>query len=432
MTYIEGRSPQDPTFISKLTIVQANMIKPIFSILPYFLLLTISPASILVGQTKADFELLRKDMVEKHVMGAGIKNPKVIEAILKTERHEFMPVSMRDKAYLDAGVPIGASQTISSPFIVAYMTESLEPKESDKVLEIGTGSGYQAAVLSPLVKEVYSIEIVKSLGEKAKRTLKRLKYKNVFTKIGDGYKGWPTKAPFNKIIVTCSPEKVPQPLVDQLVEGGLMVVPVGERYQQTLYLFKKVNGKLDAVPLRPTLFVPMTGNAEDSRIVKPDPLKPFVQNGDFELKPLTDDFMPGWYYQRKLEWVKDKSAPKGDYYVKFSNKEPGTAAHLMQGMAIDGKSIKSVKLSVSFKCKEVKPGYFPYDLPGASITFYDDLRRDLGRLEIGSFRGTKDWKRYYKEVRVPLKAREALVRFGMFGATGEASFDDIRLTFKKE
>lgn len=408
------------------------MMKPIFPRTLFLLLLMLLTESNLFGQTKAEFELLRRDMVEKHVVGAGIKNPKVIEAILTTLRHEFMPVSMRDKAYIDAGVPIGASQTISSPFIVAYMTESLEPKETDKVLEIGTGSGYQAAVLSPLVKEVYSIEIVKSLGERAARTLRRLKYKNVFTKIGDGYKGWPAKAPFNKIIVTCSPEKVPQPLVDQLVEGGLMVVPVGERYQQTLYLFKKVNGKLDAVPLRPTLFVPMTGNAEDSRIVKPDPLNPFVQNGDFELKPLTEDFMPGWYYQRKLEWVKDKSAPKGDYFVKFTNNEPGTAAHLMQGFAIDGKAIKSVKLSVSVKYKNVKAGFFPYDLPGASITFYDELRRDLGRMEIGPFRGTKDWKRYYKEVRVPLKAKEALVRIGMFGATGEVSFDDIRLTFQKE
>lgn len=383
------------------------------------------------GQSKREFEILRKSLVENDIIGAGIKDPRVIQSIMDTLRHEFMPVSMRDKAYLDAGIPIGASQTISSPFIVAYMTESLEPKPSDKVLEIGTGSGYQAAVLSPLVKEVYSIEIVKSLGERAARTLKKLKYKNVFTKIGDGFKGWKEHAPFDKIIVTCSPERVPQPLIDQLREGGLMVVPVGERYQQTLYLLKKVNGKLNALPLRPTLFVPMTGNAEDNRIVKPDPLNPAVANGDFELKPKTEDFMPGWYYQRKMKWVEDKSAPRGDHYITFENDEQGKASHLMQGFAIDGRKIKQLKLSVSFKCKDIAAGLFPYDLPGATITFYDELRRDLGRVEIGPFRGTKDWQRYIKESRVPVKAREALLRIGLFGATGEASFDDIRLSVEK-
>lgn len=384
------------------------------------------------AQSKREYEILRKNLVEVDIIGAGIKNPKVIESILKTQRHEFMPVSMRDKAYIDAGIPIGASQTISSPFIVAYMTESLDPQPTDKVLEIGTGSGYQAAVLSPLVDEVYSIEIVKSLGERAARTLKKLKYKNVFTKIGDGFKGWREHAPFDKIIVTCSPERVPQPLIDQLKEGGLMVVPVGERYQQTLYLLKKTNGQLDAVALRPTLFVPMTGDAEDKRIVKPDPLNPQVANGDFELKPMTKDFMPGWYYQRKLKWVADKLAPKGEHYITFENDEQGKPAHLMQGFAIDGRKIKSLKLSLSFKCKDIQVGLFPYDLPGASITFYDELRRDLGRVEIGPFRGTKnDWQHYFKEARVPSKAREALIRIGMFGATGEASFDNIRLTTQK-
>lgn len=382
------------------------------------------------GQSEADFEILRKNLVEKDIIGAGIKDPRVIESILKTLRHEFMPVSMRDKAYLDAGIPIGARQTISSPFIVAYMTESLKPQPTDRVLEIGTGSGYQAAVLSPLVDEVYSIEIVKSLGERAARTLKRLKYDNVFTKIGDGFKGWREHAPFDKIIVTCSPEKVPVPLINQLKEGGLMVVPVGERYQQTLYLFKKTNGELEKIALRPTLFVPMTGDAEDKRIVKPDPEKPAIANGDFELKPLTKDFIPGWYYQRKLNWIEDKGAPKGDHYITFENDDAGKASHLMQGFAVDGRKVKNLKLSLSFKCKDISAGLFPLDLPGATITFYDELRRDLGRIEIGPFRGTKDWQRYYKESRVPVKAREALIRIGLFGATGEASFDNIRLEYE--
>ncbi len=148
-----------------------------------------------------------------------------------TPRHEFVPRDQQKNAYFDMSLPIGDEQTISGPFVVAYMTEQLDPQPADKVLEIGTGSGYQAAVLSPLVKDVYTIEIVEPLGKRAEPTLKRLKYDNVHVKIGDGYQGWPEHAPFDKIIVTCSPEKVPQPLVDELKEGGRMIVPVGERYR---------------------------------------------------------------------------------------------------------------------------------------------------------------------------------------------------------
>ena len=160
------------------------------------------------------------EMVETAVKGAGITHPKVIRSIQQTLRHEFMPKNVWDQAYLDAGIPIGEGQTISSPFIVAYMTESLDPDREDRVLEIGTGSGYQAAVLSPLVDQVYSIEIVEPLGKQAAKVLKKLKYDNVFTKIGDGFKGWPQHAPFDKIILTCSPEEIPIPLKDQLKEGG--------------------------------------------------------------------------------------------------------------------------------------------------------------------------------------------------------------------
>ena len=144
------------------------------------------------------------------------------------------------------------------------MTEALDPQPEDKVLEIGTGSGYQAAVLSPLVKSVYTIEIVQELAEQASSDLARLKYENVYPRHGDGFKGWPEHAPFDKIIVTCSPESVPKPLVEQLKEGGLIVIPVGERYQQTLYLLRKENGEMKSEALRPTLFVPMTGAAEDT------------------------------------------------------------------------------------------------------------------------------------------------------------------------
>jgi protein-L-isoaspartate(D-aspartate) O-methyltransferase len=197
-------------------------------------------------------------------------------------------------------LPIGEGQTISAPFVVAYMTEKLDPQPTDKVLEIGTGSGYQAAILSPLVAEVYSIEIVESLGQKAARTLKQLDYKNVTTKIGDGYLGWPEHAPFDKIIVTCSPEKVPQPLVEQLKDGGQMVIPVGERYTQELYLLRKKGGKLEREVLVPTMFVPMTGAAEDKRQVRPDPANPKLVNGSFEELAGKSGEPIGWYYQRLM------------------------------------------------------------------------------------------------------------------------------------
>src|SRR5690606_3509491 len=241
------------------------------------------------GQTEAEYSAARRRMVDQAIIGAGITNPRVIQSMLDTPRHEFVPATNRRLAYYDMAIAIGDQQTISSPFIVAYMTEALDPQPDDKVLEIGTGSGYQAAILSPLVKEVYTIEIVESLGKNAERTLTNLGYKNVFVKVGDGYLGWPEKAPFDKIIVTCNPEKVPQPLVDQLAEGGMMVVPVGERYQQTLFLFTKEDGKLKAKALRPTLFVPMTGKAEDAREVKPDPLRPKVVNGSFEEESESED-----------------------------------------------------------------------------------------------------------------------------------------------
>src|SRR5262245_63778246 len=175
------------------------------------------------AQTPAEFEQWRHKLVDQILVPAGITDPQVVQSMRDTPRHEFVPLDQRAKAYYDMGLAIGSSQTISSPLIVAQMTQALKPQPTDKVLEIGTGSGYQAAVLSGLVKEVYSIEIVPELSNTARNTLRRLgTYKNVFTRTGDGYKGWPEKAPFNKIIVTCSPEKPPQDLIDQLADGGLM------------------------------------------------------------------------------------------------------------------------------------------------------------------------------------------------------------------
>ena len=377
------------------------------------------------GKQKQRFKEERARMVKFAVKDAGVTNQRVLDAMVDTPREMFIPNKLWSSAYLDAALPIGDEQTISSPFIVAYMTESLDPQPDDRILEIGTGSGYQAAILSPLVSEVYSIEIVRPLGERAKKTLKRLKYDNVHVKVGDGFKGWPSQAPFDKIILTCSPEIVPEPLKEQLREGGLMVLPMGERHQQNLMLYKKENGKLVPTALRPTLFVPMTGAAEKKREVLPNPDNPQILNGDFEEELPENGFIDGWYYQRSLELVDDKLSPGGKRHVRFTADQVGQKAHLMQGFAINGRVIGKIKLMASVKCDEVLQGTHPQDLPVASITFYDDHRRELGTGFIGPFRGTRDWRNYDNTIRVPENTREALIRIGLFGATGSASFDNV-------
>ena len=364
-------------------------------------------------------------MVENEIIAAGVKDRRVIESMLQTDRHEFVLPKYRRMAYFDMALPIGGDQTISSPFIVSYMTESLDPQPTDKVLEIGTGSGFQAAILSPLVNEVYTIEIVDSLGRKASRLLKRLKYENVHVKIGDGFKGWPEHAPFDKIIVTCSPEDVPKPLVEQLSEGGRMVIPTGERYQQTLYLFTKKDGKLEKEALRPTLFVPMTGAAEEDRDVLPDPKNPLLINSDFEDPSDKDTIVPGWYYGRQLKLV--KSSKSSNQYVTFENKHAGRGSHLLQGLGIDGRSVSRIKLSARVRVESVRPSA---DDTAAAVTiaFYDEGRKTVGNSWIGPWRGTtRDWQDHEKLIRVPPAAREAILRIGLFGATGRASFDNVRI-----
>lgn len=388
--------------------------------------------SSLSAQSSAELEAARRLLVEEAIVGGGIKDERVIKSIRETPRHEFIDRKYRRQAYLDMALPIGDKQTISSPFIVAFMTESLSPTESDRVLEIGTGSGYQAAVLSPLVREVYSIEIVESLGRHAKETLKRLKYDNVHVRVGDGYKGWPEKAPFDKIIVTCSPERIPTPLVEQLKEGGLMIVPVGERYQQTLYLTKKKDGKMATAALRPTLFVPMTGAAEDKREVQPDPDNPEILNGGFDEPLPKNGFVNGWYYQRNLKHIKHAKSPIGEYHVSFTNEHVGAPAHLLQGLAINGKKVQQIELSAWIKSDNVQPGRDSTEQPVVAITFYDPNRKDLGTRWLGPFRGTNEWHQQSKRFPVPLKTQEAIIRIGLFGATGTIAFDGIKLKVVNE
>ena len=201
-------------------------------------------------------------MVQQQLMPRGIKDERVLTAMAKVSREEFVPQDSRAASYTDQPLPIGYGQTISQPYIVAFMTEQLHPSSGDRVLEIGTGSGYQAAVLAELVAEVYSIEIIEPLAKTAEATLQRLGYTNVQVKAGDGYKGWPEHGPFDAITVTCAPDHVPPPLIEQLKEGGRMIIPVGGFGDQELYLLEKKNGELQRRAVLPVRFVPMTGEAE--------------------------------------------------------------------------------------------------------------------------------------------------------------------------
>src|SRR6266403_323485 len=220
------------------------------------------------GQTASpvsDFAAERQRMVQQQLVSRGVHDKRVLAAMSKVPREEFVPADERAAAYTDHPLPIGYDQTISQPYIVAFMTEQLHPKPSDRVLEIGTGSGYQAAILAELVAEVYTIEIAEPLVRNAEATLVRLGYKNVRMKVGDGYKGWPENAPFDAVIVTCAPDRVPRPLTDQLKEGGRMIIPVGDRFAQELYLLEKKNGQLKESAVLPVRFVPMTGEAVKSK-----------------------------------------------------------------------------------------------------------------------------------------------------------------------
>jgi protein-L-isoaspartate(D-aspartate) O-methyltransferase len=199
----------------------------------------------------------RARMVKRQLAARDIRNPRVLEAFARVERHRFVPDGQLAEAYEDYPLPIGHGQTISQPYIVAYMTQALDPKPEDRVLEIGTGSGYQAAILGELCREVYTVEIVPDLGERARRLLADLGYTNVFVRVGDGYKGWPEKAPFDTVIVTCAPEAVPSPLADQVREGGEIVIPVGGRFQQVLVTLRKREGRLEEENRLPVRFVPM-------------------------------------------------------------------------------------------------------------------------------------------------------------------------------
>ena len=221
------------------------------------------PAEVEGAPRPGDDEFLaaRRKMVEAQLAARDIRDPHVLAAMLRVPRHRFVPEALADEAYDDHPLPIGHGQTISQPYIVALMTQLAAPRPDSRALDVGTGSGYQAAVLAELCREVYSIEILEPLTAEAAERLKRLGYRNVTVRTGDGYRGWPEKAPFDLIIVAAAPDHVPQPLIDQLAPGGRLVIPVGDARQELLLIEKVRDGAVRRESVAPVMFVPMTGEA---------------------------------------------------------------------------------------------------------------------------------------------------------------------------
>jgi protein-L-isoaspartate(D-aspartate) O-methyltransferase len=214
------------------------------------------------ADTQQDWETARQRMVAEQLRSRDVKDPRVLAAIEKVPRHRLVPESVRSQAYEDHPLPIGHGQTISQPYIVGFMTQALQVEPEHRVLEIGTGSGYQAAVLGELAREVYTIEIVEPLAASAKESLAALGYTNVHERAGNGYEGWPEHAPVDRIIVTAAPEDVPPALVEQLKVGGIMAIPVGSGLMQELRILKKTEGGLETLDTLPVRFVPMTGKKD--------------------------------------------------------------------------------------------------------------------------------------------------------------------------
>ena len=379
----------------------------------------------------------RAAMVEAVIVREGVTDERILAAMRAVPRHAFVRPADRPRAYLDAALPIGGrGQTISPPFIVAYMTQTLDVRPGMKVLEIGTGSGYQAAVLDALGAEVYSIEIQPSLAKSAGARLEKLGY-GVRAREGDGYLGWPEAAPFDRIVATCSPESVPRPLVQQLAEGGKMLIPLGERYQQTFHLFTKKDGELTAEELVPTFFVPMTGRSEDVRRVQPDGTNPVVANASFEKDDDGDGKADGWHYQRQTLLMPDAAnadvgdgtgsdpayarapvgpAPDGERFLRIVAADPDRLAQVLQGLPVDGKRVAAVGLALRVRGAGLRPPPTGGPAAGAAIYFFDRDRRNLGGALIGPWNGTFDWIERGRRVPVPPDAAEMMIRVAVKGS----------------
>ncbi len=353
--------------------------------------------------------------------------PTVLAAMRAVPRHEFVPAEFRPYAYLDTTLPIGEQQTISPPFIVGWMTAQLDPRPTDVVLEIGTGSGYQAAILSQLVKDVYTIEIKEPLAKRAQQTLTRLGYTNVHTRLGDGFQGWPEHAPFDKIIVTCSPQDVPAPLAAQLREGGRMLIPIGRRFEQELCTLVKQDGKLLVESREATYFVPMTGSADALR-----------ETGQGE--PVTD------LGQRRLRRAARPGQAGGLVLSAASQDHPRRSAqrdrplhHVSQsrcrcalpGPAVDRRRRQPrggaclLMPGPGQKTFEAAPDAAPRGGGQLVISFFDKDRKPVGEHPVMLWTGSFDWRRQSAHVVVPRRAMGATVAIGVLGATGQLACDQI-------
>lgn len=389
------------------------------------LLGTLTCAERLAAQTPRELAAARNWLVESELATSGIKSPQILAAMREVPRHEFVPAALRPYAYFDTTLPLGHGQTISPPYIVAWMTEQLDPQPGERVLEIGTGSGYQAAVLSRLVKDVYTIEIQPELAKSAAAALQRVKYKNVHARQGDGFQGWPDAAPFDKIMITCSPENVPAPLAEQLREGGRMLIPIGEGFQQNLCVLVKEGGKLRVAARTPTYFVPMTGVADSLRSPAPDePITPLVNGGFEEL--LSAGVPAGWFYLRQAEIVSGDASRPGSF-LRFKNAVPGRRSQALQSIGVRGDQVRHLAIEAWISGQNVQPAVptDPEDGAKLVVTFFDAERNTVAEQVVGLWRDDFTWRKQHAVVRVPPTAIGVTVAVGLFGATGEFACDDI-------
>jgi protein-L-isoaspartate(D-aspartate) O-methyltransferase len=391
---------------------------------------SITAGTILVAEAQLEmpeFLSARERMVEQLREDEGFGDARVLAAMRETPRHPFVPKRLRAMAYYDMALPIGRGQTISPPSMVARMIDRLDPQPGDRVLEVGTGTGYQAAVLSRMATEVCTIEIVGSLARQARSTLKRLGRVNVRVKTGDGYLGWPERAPFDRIIVACSPEQVPAPLIEQLKEGGKLVVPLGAGYDQMLYVLTKTNGVLVREAVAPTVFVPMRGRAEAEREHPVGSSVPALINASFE-EVLPGTLRPrGWYHQRQMT-VPIGEAPDEARCALFENASPGRTAEASQAFGLDGRRVRELAVAGMVKADAIEAGPGEREQASVVLAFYNGKRELIGARSVADWQGTFGWRSFQGRVTVPSATREAIVRVGLCGATGRLALDELRLT----
>jgi len=378
------------------------------------------------AQTARELAAARTWLVESELATSGIKSPQVLAAMREVPRHEFVPAELRQYAYLDTTLPIGHGQTVSPPYIVAWMTEQLAPQPGERVLEIGTGSGYQAAVLSRLAKDVYSIELHAELARTATAAVTRVNYKNIHIRQGDGFQGWPEAAPFDKIIVTCSPQEVPKPLADQLREGGRMLIPIGEGFQQNLCVMVKEGGKLRVTSRTPTYFVPMAGVADTLRSPASNlAITPLI-NGNFE-ELLSPSVPAAWFYLRQAQLAPCTDPNHPGQCLQFTNAVPGRSSQALQSIGVQGDRIPMLTVQSWVTCKGVQPADAANPRDGAKIfvTFFDADRKTLDEQIVGLWREDTAWKKHIGVIKVPPTTIGMTVAIGLFGATGDFRCDDI-------